>query len=151
MYCVDQNRVADKRRAHEPRRREVAMTVPSGEPKRRRISIRTNRRTFLKSAGVVGVAAASSFGMATPTPAESRTIKIGYIGAQSGVCATFGEATPWTVDRVRATVKDGVKIGGKSSAAEIVIKGNQTGSKPLTTGSSEVTLLGWGELRIWFG
>jgi len=102
------------------------MTAHDGERQRARISIGTNRRAFLKSAGVVGVAAASSFRMASPTRAESRTIKIGYIGAQSGVGANFGEATPWTVDRVRAAVKDGVKIGEKSYAVELVIKDNQS-------------------------
>jgi hypothetical protein len=91
---------SDKRQAHQLRRREVAMTAHDGERPRVRISIGTNRRAFLKSAGV-GVAAASSFRMASPTRAESRTIKIGFIGAQSGVGANFGEATPWTVDRAR--------------------------------------------------
>ena len=127
------------------------MTVPSGEPKRRRISIGTNRRTFLKSTGVVGVAAASSFGMATPTPAESRTIKIGYIGAQSGVGANFGEATPWTVDRVRAAVKDGVKIGGKSYAVELVIKDNQSDPNRSTVVSSELVLRDKCDLVLCFG
>src|SRR3989442_11855364 len=150
MYCVDQNRVADKRRAPEPRRREVAMAVSSGEPKQRRISIRTNRRTFLKSAGVVGVAAGSSFGMATLTRAESRTIKIGYIGAQSGVGANFGEATPWTVERIRAAVKDGVKIGGKSYAVELVIKDNQSDPNRSTVVSSELILRGQSDLVLWF-
>src|SRR3989442_10353702 len=88
------------------------MTGHSGERNRGRISTGTNRRAFLKSAGVVGVAAASSFGMASLTRAEARTIKIGYIGAQSGGGANFGEATPWTVERIRAAGKDGVKIGG---------------------------------------
>src|SRR2546425_10071641 len=105
------------------------MTAHNGERQRGRISIGTNRRAFLKSAGVVGVAAASSFRMASPTRAESRTIKIGYIGAQSGVGANFGEATPWTVDRVRATVKDGVKIGGEAHGGGIAIKGKPTGPK----------------------
>ena len=81
--------------------------------KRRRTSIGMNRRTFLKSAGVVSVATASTFGVASPTRAQSRTIKIGFIGAQSGVGANFGEATPWTVERIRAAVKDGMKIGGR--------------------------------------
>src|SRR5437773_7632145 len=140
MYCVDQNRVAGKRRAHQPRRREVAMTVHSGERKRGRISIGTNRRAFLKSAGVVGVAAASSFGMASLTRAESRTIKIGYIGAQSGVGANFGEATPWTVERIRAAVKDGLKVGGKSYAVELVIKDNQSDPNRSSVVGSELVL-----------
>jgi branched-chain amino acid transport system substrate-binding protein len=127
------------------------MTVPSGEPKRGRISIGTNRRAFLKSAGVVGVAAASSFRMASPTRAESRTIKIGYIGAQSGVGANFGEATPWTVDRVRAAVKDGVKIGGKSYAVEFVIKDNQSDPNRSAVVSSELMLRDKCDLVLCFG
>jgi len=127
------------------------MTAHNGERQRGRISIGTNRRAFLKSAGVVGVAAASSFRMASPTRAESRTIKIGYIGAQSGVGANFGEATPWTVDRVRATVKDGVKIGGKSYAVELVIKDNQSDPNRSTVVSSELMLRDKCDLVLCFG
>jgi len=127
------------------------MTVHSGERKRGRISIGTNRRAFLKSAGVVGVAAASSFGMASLTRAESRTIKIGYIGAQSGVGANFGEATPWTVERIRAAVKDGVKIGGKSYAVELVIKDNQSDPNRSTVVSSELILRDKCDLVLCFG
>src|SRR3989442_5365964 len=151
MYCVDQNRVAGKRRAHQPRRREVAMTVHSGERKRGRISIGTNRRAFLKSAGVVGVAAASSFGMASLTRAESRTIKIGYIGVQSGIGANFGEATPWTVERIRAAVKDGLKVGGKSYAVELVIKDTQTDLNRSAVVSSELVLRDKCDLVLCFG
>src|SRR2546428_11798155 len=114
------------------------MSGHSGERKRGRISIGTKRRSFLNSAGVVGVAAASSFGMASLTRAESRTIKIGYIGAQSGGGANFGEATPWTVERIRAAVKDGVKIGGRSSPGWGGTKNKQHEAHRYAMGSNQL-------------
>ncbi|PYN83204.1 MAG: branched-chain amino acid ABC transporter substrate-binding protein [Candidatus Rokuibacteriota bacterium] len=89
--------------------------------------------------------------MASLTRAESRTIKIGYIGAQSGVGANFGEATPWTVERIRAAVKDGVKIGGKSYAVELVIKDNQSDPNRSTVVSSELILRDKCDLVLCFG
>src|SRR2546425_5486884 len=93
------------------------------------------RRTFLKTGSVLGLAAASGVSVSVAR-AQSRTIKIGYIGAQSGIGANFGEATPWTVERIRAAVKDGVKIGGKSYAVELVIKDNRTDPNRSTVSSS---------------
>ena len=119
--------------------------------KRPRTSIGMNRRTFLKSAGVVSVAAASTFGVASTTRAQSRTIKIGFIGAQSGVGANFGEATPWTVERIRAAVKDGVKIGGKTYAVELVIKDNQSDPNRSAVVSSELVLRDKCDLVLCFG
>jgi branched-chain amino acid transport system substrate-binding protein len=116
------------------------MTGPGGQRRGQRNSVGINRRSFLKAGGLAGVAAAASFPMASVARAQSRTIKIGFIGAQSGIGANFGEATPWTVERIRAAVKDGVRIGGKSYAVELVIKDNQSDPNRSGVVSSELIL-----------
>ncbi len=122
-----------------------------GECRRGRNSIGSTRRAFLKSTGVVGIAAASGFAKTRLARAQSRTIKIGFIGAQSGVGANFGEATPWTVERIRAAVKDGLKIGGKSYAVELVIKDNQSDPNRSAVVSSELVLRDKCDLVLCFG
>jgi len=118
---------------------------------RGRNSIGINRRAFLKSGAVISTAAALSSGNATLARAQSRTIKIGFIGAQSGVGANFGEATPWTVERIRAAVKDGLKIGGKSYSVELVIKDNQSDPNRSAVVSSELVLRDKCDLVLCFG
>ncbi len=71
---------------------------------------------------------------------QSRTIKIGYIGAQSGVGANFGETTPWTIERIQAAVKNGLNVGGKSYPVELVVKDNQSDPNRSGVVSSELVL-----------
>ena len=59
-----------------------------------------NRRTFLRTAGVMGFATAAG-PLVNVARAQSRTLKIGFIGAQSGMRANFGETTPWMIERIR--------------------------------------------------
>ena len=84
------------------------------------------RRAFLKTSGLLGLASAAGAGSVSVAQAQSRTLKIGFIGAQSGVRANFGETTPWMIERVRTRLKDGLKVGGKSYAVDIVVKDNQS-------------------------
>src|SRR5262245_15643061 len=83
------------------------------------------RRAFLKG-GALGLGAAASFRLGTMAHAQSRTVKIGFVSAQSGVRANFGETTPWTIERMQAAFKDGLKIGGKSYTVEILVKDCQS-------------------------
>jgi branched-chain amino acid transport system substrate-binding protein len=99
-----------------------------------------DRRAFLKGGSRVGLAAALNGGLPSVARAQSRTIKIGYIGAQSGVRANFGEATPWTIDRIQTAVKDGLKVGGKSYPVQIAVKDTQSDPNRSTVISSELIL-----------
>ena len=99
-----------------------------------------NRRTFLKTAGVMGLATAAGGPLVNVARAQSRTLKIGFVGAQSGVRANFGETTPWTIERIRTSVKDGLKVGGKSYAVEIVVKDNQSDPNRSSVVGSELVL-----------
>lgn len=99
-----------------------------------------SRRTLLKTVGMLGVAAASGIPLVNVARAQSRTIKIGYIGAQSGVRANFGETTGWTIDRITEAVKNGLKVGGKMYPVEIVVKDNQSDPNRSSVVSSEIIL-----------
>src|ERR1700756_390775 len=52
-----------------------------------------SRRSLLKTAGT-GLIATAGPGLTTAARAQARTLKIGYMGAQSGMRANFGETTP---------------------------------------------------------
>ena len=60
-----------------------------------------SRRAFLQTSAVAGVAAAAGVPLVSVARAQTRTLKIGYMGAQSGMRANFGETTPWAIERVR--------------------------------------------------
>jgi len=97
-----------------------------------------SRRAFLKTSGAAGLAAAAN--LPTVARAQSRTIRIGFIGAQSGARANFGETTPWTIERIQAALKPGLKVGGKSYAVEIVAKDDQSDPNRASVVSSELLL-----------
>src|SRR5256712_23826 len=98
-----------------------------------------SRRAFLKTGGLIGLASAGALRV-NVARAQSRTLKIGFIGAQSGVRANFGETTPWMIERIRGVVKDGLKVGGKSYAVELVIKDNQSDPNRSSVVGSELVL-----------
>src|SRR5213594_1619703 len=101
---------------------------------------KVSRRAFLKAGGVAGLASAAGALHVNIARAQSRTLKIGFIGAQSGVRANFGETTPWMIERIRTAVKDGVKVGGKSYAVEILVKDNQSDPNRSSVVGSELVL-----------
>jgi branched-chain amino acid transport system substrate-binding protein len=86
-----------------------------------------SRRSVLKGAGKVAAASAAmslpSFNFAR---ADDATIKIGFVVPLSGIRASFGGSTSFTIDAVRAALKDGIEVGGKKYAVEIIVKDNQS-------------------------
>src|SRR5438128_8152302 len=101
---------------------------------------KVSRRAFLKAGGVAGLASAAGALHVNVARAQSRTIKIGFIGAQSGVRANFGETTPWNIERIQTSLKDGLKVGGKSYPVELVVKDNQSDPNRSGVVSSELIL-----------
>ena len=79
-----------------------------------------NRRQALALAG------AST--MPTLAFSQTRTLKIGYVSAFSGVRAPFGVADEWHLGKMRAFLKEGLEIGGKRYPVEIIVKDNQSES-----------------------
>ncbi len=86
---------------------------------------RLNRRAFaqLSAAALGGALAGCGTGART---GNTRTIRIGYISPQSGPFAAFGEADPHVLDGIRAELRGGLKLGGRSYPVEIVAKDSQS-------------------------
>jgi branched-chain amino acid transport system substrate-binding protein len=94
--------------------------------KRSTRSSKIDRRTALKSAGAVGLVAASGVSLFNVARAASNTIKIGYISILSGMKANFGQADPFVIDLFKSYVKNGLQIGGKTYTVEFVVRDDQS-------------------------
>lgn len=84
------------------------------------------RRSVLKVGVNAGIAAATGLSMVSPAHAQSKTIKIGYVTALSGVRANFGEADIWNLERIKKSLEKGLSLGGKDYKVEIILKDNQS-------------------------
>ena len=79
-----------------------------------------NRRQFTQ-AGAALVAAGAS-----PLVWAADTLKIGYVSPQTGPLAPFGEADKWVIEQMKTAFKDGITVGGKTYAVQIVLKDSQS-------------------------
>lgn len=79
-----------------------------------------NRRDFIQGGGAVAA------GLIAPSVFAADTVKIGYVSPQTGPLAPFGEADKWVIDQMKAAFKDGLLIGGKKHAVQIVLKDSQS-------------------------
>jgi branched-chain amino acid transport system substrate-binding protein len=79
-----------------------------------------NRRHFNQAFAAL---AATS---ATPLVWAADTVKIGYVSPQTGPLAPFGEADKWVIDQMKTAFKDGITIGGKKHAVQIILKDSQS-------------------------
>ncbi|MBC7940475.1 MAG: ABC transporter substrate-binding protein, partial [Chitinophagaceae bacterium] len=79
-----------------------------------------NRRTVLKTAGAVGVAAAAQSYLGLPALAQNRPVRIGIIAPKAGIAGTIGECglrgTMFATERINA---DGGIAGRK---VELVVE-----------------------------
>jgi len=79
-----------------------------------------NRRQFVQ--GAAATAAAS----VAPSVFAADTVKIGFVSPQTGPLAPFGEADKWVIEQMRTAFKDGLTIGGKKHAVQIILKDSQS-------------------------
>ncbi len=79
-----------------------------------------NRRQFTQAA------AALAAGGAAPLVFAADTLKIGYVSPQTGPLAPFGEADRWVIEQMKTAFKDGISVGGKKYAVQIVLKDSQS-------------------------
>ena len=84
-----------------------------------------DRRTLLKYSAATGATLATG-GVAAPAIAQAKTIKLGYVSPQTGPLAAFAEADNFIISNFKATVKDGVTIGGKKYPVDVVVKDSQS-------------------------
>lgn len=101
--------------------------------------------TRRKLIGAAAVAAAGAVVIGKPElfnirRSRSRVLRIGYITALSGVRANFGEADPWTLERIRAHLKDGLTIHGIKYDVEIIVKDNQSDQNRSSAVSNDLLL-----------
>jgi branched-chain amino acid transport system substrate-binding protein len=85
-----------------------------------------SRRRFVKTAGATAAVAAAASHFPMPALAQSKTIRIGYVSPQTGPLAPFGESDKFNVDNFRKSVKNGLKIGGKTYQIEVTVKDSQS-------------------------
>jgi len=84
-----------------------------------------DRRTLLKYSAATGATLAIG-GVAAPAIAQAKTIKLGYVSPQTGPLAAFAEADNFIISNFKATVKDGLTIGGKKYPVDVVVKDSQS-------------------------
>ena len=85
------------------------------------------RRTLLQAAATTGGAVLAAVPLATPAVwAASPTLKIGYVTPATGPLAGFAEADDFNIALFRTLLKNGLKVGGKTYAIEIVVKDSQS-------------------------
>jgi branched-chain amino acid transport system substrate-binding protein len=94
-----------------------------------------NRRHALTLAGAAALPSLPRLAFA-----QQRSIKIGYITALSGVRAPFGVADEWHLAKMRALLKDGITMGGKTYPIEIVVKDNQSDANRSQQVASDLVL-----------
>ncbi|CAN0511193.1 unnamed protein product, partial [Phaeothamnion confervicola] len=54
------------------------------------------------------------------------TIKIGFVSPQTGALAPFGAADAFAIAGIEDFVKDGLMVGGKSFAIEILVEDSES-------------------------
>ncbi|CAG1006838.1 MAG: ABC transporter substrate-binding protein [Rhizobiaceae bacterium] len=99
---------------------------------------RANRRQIIK--GVAAGASAAVFGFPNIVRAATDTIRIGYIDQITGIRANFGETAPWVVEQVQNHLKDGIEIGGKKWAVEILVRDSQSDVNRMGSLGNELVL-----------
>jgi branched-chain amino acid transport system substrate-binding protein len=72
-----------------------------------------------------GLATVTAAGV-TPLVWAADTVKIGYVSPQTGPLAPFGEADKWVIEQMKLAFKDGITIGGKKHAVQILLKDSQS-------------------------
>jgi branched-chain amino acid transport system substrate-binding protein len=80
-----------------------------------------SRRALLKTGAALGASAVFA-----PAVHAATTIKLGYVSPRTGPLAAFGEPDDFIIKSFLASVKGGVKLGGKTVAIEVVTKDSQS-------------------------
>jgi branched-chain amino acid transport system substrate-binding protein len=97
-----------------------------------------NRRQVIKGLAVSG--AAATLGMPYVARAAEDVIRIGYIDQFTGIRSNFAETAPWVVEQIQELVKDGIEIGGKKWAIEILSRDSQSDPNRMGSLGNELVL-----------
>ncbi len=80
------------------------------------------RRGLVKAGG----AAAALAALPEVALAQGTSLKIGYVSPQTGPLAPFGEADKFVIDQLGAVFRNGVTVGGRKMAVQVVLKDSQS-------------------------
>ncbi len=75
---------------------------------------------------LIQAGAAAAAATAHPLLWAADTLKIGYVSPQTGPLAPFGEADKWVIEQMKTAFKDGLTVGGRKYAVQIVLKDSQS-------------------------
>ena len=101
------------------------------------------RRRVIKAIGAAGITAgaASLGGLSNfAIAAGPRKVKIGYVTPLTGPLAPFGEADKFVIDGVRELFKNGITVGGKVHAVEIVVKNSESNGNKAADAAANLIL-----------
>lgn len=95
-----------------------------------------DRRRLLKAATATALAAWAPLALAQ----TGKTIRIGYVTPQTGPLAGFGEVDQFVLASINAAFKNGINIGGKTHAVEILVKDSQSNPNRAAEVAAELIL-----------
>jgi len=104
------------------------MNTPTNTPEYGNLS----RRSILRgTAGAAGLFTAGGLltacsGIKESSAQSDDVLRIGYVSPSTGPAAGFGEPNAYLLKKLRATLKDGLQIGGKKYSIEIVDRDSQS-------------------------
>src|SRR5437667_2082164 len=97
-----------------------------------------SRRTLVKAG--LGAVTAPAVLRVIPANAQSRVIKIGHVSPRTGPLAGFGEADSFIIEQARATLANGIAVGGKTYPVQIISKDSQSSASRASDVASELIL-----------
>jgi branched-chain amino acid transport system substrate-binding protein len=115
-----QERVGERRRADTAALRALTPDRAAQKTQETETTMTFNRRQFTQATAALVASGA------TPLVFAADTLKIGYVSPQTGPLAPFGEADKWVIDQMKTAFKDGISVGGKKYAVQIVLKDSQS-------------------------
>ncbi len=85
-----------------------------------------SRRRLIQTGGALTAGAALSGALGFPALAADKPFRIGYVSPHTGPLAAFGEPDNFVLAGVREAFKNGIKVGGRSVAVEILVRDSQS-------------------------
>lgn len=96
------------------------------------------RRQFLKIAGAAAASAGAM--MAAPAVHAASTIKIGFVSPQTGPISFFAAPDAYILGQMKTVFQNGVKIGGRNYAVDILVRDSQSNPNRATEVASNLIL-----------
>ncbi len=98
---------------------------------------RVSRRGLLKGA-TAAAATALTLRFPAANAADAGTIRIGWVAADSGPGALFGQATPFVKAQLEKLFAGGLMVGGKNYSVEILLRDSQSAINVATQVTTEL-------------